>query len=233
MRLQTVGFFSQEAEPVQLEGLLYPMEGNGPWPAAIVCHPHPLGGGTMRNAVVAAMARALSARGVVTLRFNFRGVGESGGTHDNGRGEQADVGGALDWLCARPEVDPGRLYVTGYSFGAWVGLAHAQRDPRVAAVAAVGLVPWHVGLDLFQAAARSQAGSGLGQFDPDFLRTFTRPKIFVTGERDVFAPPELVKGLVDRLSPPKMLQIISGTDHFFEGHHQDVGALVADFLDGV
>lgn len=233
MRLEPVTFSSREAEPVQLEGLLYLMEGHGPWSAAIVCHPHPLGGGTMRNAVVAAMARALSASGVVTLRFNFRGVGESGGAYDQGRGEQADVAGALDWLCAQPQVDPQRLFVTGYSFGAWVGLAHAQSDPRVAAVAAVGLVPWHYDLDLFEAAARSHGGSGLGQFDAGFLQMFTRPKLFVTGEHDTFASPELIRGLVERLPPPKTLQVIPGTDHFLGGHHQDVGTLVADYLAGV
>jgi len=233
MRLEPVTFSSREAEPVQLEGLLYPMEGHGPWPAAIVCHPHPLGGGTMRNAVVAAMARALSASGVVTLRFNFRGVGESCGAHDQGRGEQADVAGALDWLCAQPQVDPQSLFVTGYSFGAWVGLACAQNDPRVAAVAAVSLVPWHYDLDLFEAAGRSHGGSGLGQFDAGFLRMFARPKFFVTGERDTFAPPELIKGLVDRLPQPKTFHVIPGTDHFLGGCHQDVGTLVADFLAGV
>jgi alpha/beta superfamily hydrolase len=184
----------------------------------------------MHNGVVTAIARALSTRGVVALRFNFRGTGRSGGHHDNGRGEQADVAGALDWLLAQPGIDPCRVSLVGYSFGAWVGLTHAQTDARVVAVAAVGLVAWRYDTDFYRLGAGPDQGIALGQFDPDFLQTFSRPKLFVVGEHDSFAPPDRLQTLVDRLPDPKSFHIIPGSDHFLQGHERRVGHLVAGFL---
>jgi alpha/beta superfamily hydrolase len=223
-QIEPVTFSSSGSHPVQLEGRLHLVEGRGTWPAAVVCHPHPLGGGTMHNGLVSAMAQALARQGVLALRFNFRGVGASQGQHDRGRGEQADVAGALDWLLARPEVDPWRVSVVGYSFGAWVGLSQAQADPRVAAVAAVGLVPWQPDLDL------NRLGQELGHFAPDFLSSFARPKLFISGAHDAFAPPSVLRALVDVLPPPKRLHIVPDTDHFFGGHEAEVGQQVAEFL---
>ena len=232
-KLKPVTFPSAGSHPVQLEGMFHLLEGEGPWPAAVVCHPHPLGGGTMHNSVVTVIARALAAGGIMALRFNFRGVERSGGEHDNGRDEQADVAGALDWLLAQPGVDPRRVSMVGYSFGAWVGLSHAQADPRVAAVAAVGLVAWRFDADFYRLRAGRDSGVQTWQFDPDFLRSFTRPKLFVTGERDAFAPPEALRGLVGRLPPPKSLHVVPGTDHFFWGREQEAGRLVAEFIAGL
>jgi alpha/beta superfamily hydrolase len=180
----------------------------------------------MHNGVVRSIARALSDRGVLALRFNFRGVGRSGGKHDKGQAEQEDVAGALDWLLNQPGVDPERIVLVGYSFGAWVGLSLAQRDLRVTATAAVGLVAWHDEPSLFSSGALA----GLGQFEPDFLKTLNRPKLFITGEYDSFAPPEAVRVLVERLPPPNELRILGGTDHFFAGREAEVGELVADFI---
>lgn len=227
-KIRPVTFPSRGSQPVQLEGILHFTEGAGHWPAAVVCHPHPLGGGSMHNGVVTAIARALSARGIAALRFNFRGAGRSGGRHDNGQAEQADVAGALDWLLAQPWVDPWRVSLVGYSFGAWVGLSHAQNDARVAAVAAAGLVAWSYDTDLYRLGAGGT--SALSQFDPEFLLSFSRPKLFVVGEHDAFAPPEGLQSLVNRLPDPKSLHIVPGTDHFFVGQERVVGTLVSDFL---
>jgi len=229
-KLQPVLFTSAGSHPVQLEGMLHLPAGEGPWPAAVICHPHPLGGGTMHNPVVTAVTRALVARGILALRFNFRGVGRSDGQHDGGRGEQSDVAGALDWLLSLPQVDPWHVAVVGYSFGAWVGLSQAQTDPRVSAVAAVGLVAWHHDADFYQATARSGRDLEAWQFAPDFLRDFGRPKLFVSGDRDPFAPAPLLRSLVARLPPPKELHLLPGADHFFGGQEQQVGQLVAGFL---
>jgi alpha/beta superfamily hydrolase len=235
-RSKSVTFPSAGGQPIQLQGEFHWLGGEVQWPAVVVCHPHPLGGGTMRNAVVTTISRALVSRGVLALRFNFRGVGRSGGRHDNGRGERADVAGALDWLLDQPQVDPWRVGVVGYSFGAWVGLSHAQEDPRVAAVGAVALVPWREDVDFYQAVgqlsrqgASSQPG-GAWQFAPDFLQSFTRPKLFVSGEQDSFAPSPLLEGLVDRLPPPKELHLLPGTDHFLMGREGQVGDLVSSFF---
>ena len=183
----------------------------------------------MYNGVVAALARALAARGVIVLRFNFRGVGRSGGRYDQGRGEQADVAGVLDWLLAQSGVDPERVAVVGYSFGAWVALAHAQTDARVAAMAAVALVAWRYDA----LAAGSNAGLNLGEFDAGSMRSFTRPKLFVSGEHDAFTPPQALRSLVDRLPPPKELHFLPRTDHFFQGREGEVGQLVADYIAGL
>jgi alpha/beta superfamily hydrolase len=198
------------AHPLQLEGVLHLVDREERGPAAVVCHPHPLGGGSMYNGVVVAMARELAARGMMALRFNFRGVGGSEGQHDGGRGEQADLAGALDWLRAQPSVDPGRVSLAGYSFGAWVALVHAQTDPRLVAAAMVGLP-----------AEMCDAG---------MMCSFARPKFFVTGEHDQLAPPDALRKLVQDLPAPKTIRVVHGADHFWAGLEQKVGGLVADFL---
>jgi alpha/beta superfamily hydrolase len=164
----------------------------------------------MHNSVVTAIAKALEARGVMALRFNFRGVGASEGQHDGGRGEQADVAGALDLLVGQPTVDPWRVSLVGYSFGAWVGLAQAGADPRIRAAALVSLVAEHC--------------------DAESLHSLTRPKLLVTGEYDQLAPPRALRKLVDQLPPPKTLQVVRGADHFWRGREQEVAELVADFI---
>jgi alpha/beta superfamily hydrolase len=209
-KLRSVSFPSAGSDPMQLEGMLHFFEGQGQWPACVVCHPHPLGGGTMHNNVVTAITEALAAHGVMVLRFNFRGVGGSSGQHDHGRGEQADVAGALDWLLDQPQVDPWRVFLAGYSFGAWIALKHAQTDARVSALAAVGLV-----------AEQCEAGS---------MQSFTGPKLFATGEQDSLAPPQPLRRLVEQLPPPKTLHLIPGVDHFWWGREQEAGKLVAGFF---
>jgi len=193
-----------------LEGVLHMPNGTGPFPAAVVCHPHPLMGGRMDNTVVVAVCRELAARGWVVLRFNFRGAGRSGGSFDQGRGEMDDVSGAMDFLSAQAVVDAGRLAVAGYSFGAEVGLRHATRDPRISWLVGIALVREHYA-------------------DP-FLDADPRPKLFIAGERDPWAPPSALHEYVARLSPPKTVHVISGTDHFFAGREGEVAGLIADFL---
>jgi len=232
-RIKPVTFASAGSHPVQLEGSLHFVDGQGQWPAAVICHPHPLGGGSMHNSVVWAIAHALASRGVLALRFNFRGVGRSGGQHDHGRGERADVAGALDWLLADPNVDPWRVSVVGYSFGAWIGLAQAQTDARVAAVAAVGLAAWHYDAEFSENNTPPDLGTDAWDVEPDLLRSYTRPKLFVTGEFDSFSPPGVLRRWVDGLPPPREVYVVERSDHFMQGRERDVGELVGDFLGGL
>jgi len=231
-QIKPVLFRSAGSAPLDLEGLLHLAAGEGPQPAAVVCHPHPLGGGTMHNAVVAAIARSLVARGITALRFNFRGVGRSEGQHDYGRGERADVAGALDWLLSQPGVDPQWVAVVGYSFGAWVGLAQAQEDPRPTAVVGVGLPAWHYDAGFAQTHALPELGADRWTFDPAFLHSFRRPKLLVSGEFDSFAPLAAVQRFASQLPPPKTLHIVRGADHFFRGQEKAVGEVVAGFIAG-
>jgi alpha/beta superfamily hydrolase len=167
-------------------------------------------GGTMDNTIVVALCRALAARGWATLRFDFRGAGRSEGAFDAGHGEMDDVAGALDFLCAQADVDPDRLAVMGYSFGAGVALHHSVRDSRPRWLAGIALVQEH--------------------HDDPFLDADPRPKLFVAGERDPWAPPEPLRAYVARLRPPAALQVVPDTDHFFGGRESEVAEIIAEWL---
>ncbi len=163
--------------------------------AAIVCHPHPQYGGTMHNKVVFRAASALREMGFVTLRFNFRGVGRSTGAYDFGIGEQEDVRAAIDFLAGRRA--PSRLWLVGYSFGAWVGLKVAAEDERISALVGIG-VPVDVN-------------------DFQFLTHCHKPKFFIQGTHDEFGSVEHVNALLLTLPEPKDVIFIEGADHFFTG----------------
>lgn len=221
---QRVTFNSRGMPGLALEGIVHWPEAAGPWPAAVVAHPHPLYGGTMHNNLVIAIARGLAAHGIAALRFNFRGVMGSEGEHDNGRGEQDDVVGAIDWLLAQPDIDPARVAATGYSFGAWVALTEAVGDPRVRAVAAVGLAPWRLDGDV------SEPVDSRVQFAAGYLQSLTRPRLFIAGDRDPIAPAAALRTLVSHLPPPVTLHVLPGADHSFALHERHVAGLIARFL---
>ncbi|HXM23513.1 MAG TPA: alpha/beta family hydrolase [Terriglobales bacterium] len=172
--------------------------------AALVCHPHPLYGGTLHNKVVFHTMKALNSFGSPVLRFNFRGAGLSQGEHDNGDGEVEDVRVALDWLDREFHLP---LIFAGFSFGAAVGLRAACPDARVGAVIALGLPV---------AAIADRV------YDFEFLRNCMKPKLFVSGDRDQFGPRAKLEGIVGSLPDPKKLVIVEGADHFFEGRLREL-----------
>jgi alpha/beta superfamily hydrolase len=208
--IQEVIFPAAGGRPL-LEGMLHMPDGSGPFPGAVVCHPHPLMGGTMDNAIVVAVCHVLAARGWAALRFNFRGAGASEGHFDEGRGERNDVAGAVTFLRTRAKLDPNQVAIVGYSFGAEVGLRHAARDTQVG---------WLVGIALVQE-----------NYDDPFLDADTRPKLFIVGERDPWAPTEELRAYVARLSPPKTLHILPHTDHFFAGCEAEVATLIGKWVE--
>lgn len=178
-----------------LEGLLETVAPANPPQAALVCHPHPLYGGTMHTKVVYHAARALARAGMPVLRFNFRGVGRSAGIFDAGRGEQDDVRAALDFLAARyPRAG---IVLAGFSFGSWVGLQVGCEDRRVTLLIGLGLP--------------------INDSDFSYLLGCAKPKLFVQGARDQFGSREKLVGLFDQLPEPKQLVWIEGADHFFQG----------------
>jgi len=172
--------------------------------AAVVCHPHPVYGGTLHNKVVFHAMKALNALGLPVLRFNFRGTGLSEGQHDHGTGEVDDVRVALDWLDQEFHLP---LIFAGFSFGAAVGLRAACPDPRVQAVIALGT-------PITPVDERT--------YDYDVLKTCTKPKLLVSGSRDQFAPKAKLEALVDSLPEPKKLVMIEAADHFFEGRLREM-----------
>ena len=167
--------------------------------SAIVCHPHPLFGGTLHNKVVFHAMKALNSFGFPVLRFNFRGTGLSEGDHASGHGEVDDVRAALDWL-QREFTLP--VIFAGFSFGAAVGLRAAYSNDRVPALIALGLPAVPVEDRIY---------------DFEFLRECTKPKLFVSGSRDEFGPPGKLEALVNSFAEPKKLVRIPAGDHFFEG----------------
>jgi alpha/beta superfamily hydrolase len=194
----------------QLEALLREPEGS-PRAAAVVCHPHPLHGGTMHTKAVYRAAQGLNEAGFVTLRFNFRGVGASTGTHEDGIGERGDVTAALDWLV---EGYPGLpLIVGGFSFGSMVGLTVGTRDERVDGLLGLGL-PIH---NL--------------NYDFDFLGRTTKPLLVVQGENDEFGSGAEVAGVLSQLGPHITLVRISGSDHYFQNGLDEMRAAVRSYYE--
>ena len=177
--------------------------------AAVVCHPHPLFGGTLHNKVVFHTMKALNGFGFPVLRFNFRGAGLSHGEHDHGDGEVEDVRAALNWLDAEFHLP---LVFAGFSFGAAVGLRAACPDARVKALIGVGTPAIPVAADAEEPRV----------YKFDFLRECIKPKLFVSGARDPFGPRAQLEALVASVADPKKLVLIEGADHFFEGRLREL-----------
>lgn len=207
----------------RLEALLWSLPEGGtdrgesarPPLAAVVCHPHPLFGGTMHNKVVYQTAKTLQRFGLPVLRFNFRGVGSSEGAYDEGRGEQGDVSAALDFLAAEyPDVP---LLLAGFSFGSWVGLRVGCRDSRVTDLIGLGLPVGDMGRRGFS-----------------YLEECVKPKLLVCGELDAFGPPEKLR-TVAAAFPPHIrevtdIAVVPAADHFFAGHLPELDSTIADWL---
>ena len=197
----------------RLEAILWkPTSVKRPSLAALVCHPHPLFGGTMHNKVVYQTAKTLDARGIPVLRFNFRGAGLSGGVHDRGHGEQDDVRTALDFLKAEFPGVP--LLLAGFSFGAWVGLRAGCQDSRVSHLIGLGIP--------------------VNDSDFSFLWRCNKAKLFVHGSNDEYGAIAKVKTLVASLPGDNHLVVVEGADHFFAGKLDQLdGAINTWFTDHV
>ena len=188
-----------------------------PRPGVVVCHPHPLYGGDMENNVVVALCRILAGGGLTALRFNFRGVGRSGGSFGDGLGEREDARAALDFLAGAEGVDDERLALAGYSFGALVALTTMDErarpsDRRVRAVVAVSL---------------PAGGTDIGSVRQG------APTLLISGDRDNIAPAARLTEMAASLQllPPKdEVRSVAGADHFWWGHEEALGAIVLEFL---
>jgi hypothetical protein len=176
--------------------------------AAVVCHPHPLFGGTMHNKVIYQAAKSLDAPGLPVLRFNFRGAGLSAGEHDRGNGEQDDVRSALDFL--RQKFPGVPVLLAGFSFGAWVGLQVGCADERVSHLIGLGLP--------------------VNNTDFSFLRQCGKPKLFVHGSNDEHGAIAKVKTLVASLPGENHLVAVEGVDHFFAGKLDQLSAAITNWL---
>ncbi len=181
-----------------------------PRAAVVFAHPHPQHGGTMHTKAVFQGAKGLTRIGCAVLRFNFRGVGGSAGTFDDGAGEQADFTAAIDAMAARyPGV---AIWAAGFSFGAWVALEVGAEDPRVSVL--IGIAP------------------PVSKPSYSFARVLesAKPKFLVQGDLDEVAPVKDLWAFYARLRDPKELVLIDGASHLFEGKTREVGEALEDLL---
>jgi hypothetical protein len=184
----------------KIEALLQEHEARDHALAAVVCHPHPLYGGTMHNKVVHRAAAVLHALGAAVLRFNFRGAGKSAGRHDGGVGELEDARAALAFVAQRY---PGaRRWLAGFSFGAWIASRLAASEPGVERLI---LIAPPVTNSSFEA-----------------LESLATPKLVVQGSADEVVPPAAVREQFRRWAEPKKLVEVPGASHFFD---RQLGAL--------
>ncbi len=206
MKLEKVVFMSGT---LKLEGrLMSPAAaGTDPVPGVVLCHPHPLYGGSMNNNVTHALSKALVEKGIAALLFNFRGVGLSEGAYDHGRGEMEDARSAVLFLAAREGIDSFRLGLIGYSFGGTVALASGIGDDDVKAVAAVS--PPEL---------------------PDL--SGPKPRLIVCGTKDTLVSASGIQQEIERIAGDgaASVEIIEGADHFWGGYEGELADLVVDFF---
>ncbi len=183
-----------------LEALYH--QGDAGKPAIVVCHPHPVYGGTMRNKVVYWMSRAFEELGYSVLRFNFRGVEKSEGSWDEGLGEADDVTAMIDWLEQKHPACP--LYLAGFSFGCFAGLQAARRDMRIEKMLAVA--------------------PAVSLWSFDFMNGDTRPLTIIQGTEDEIVPYEQVKAWANG-QPQASFHTINGAGHFFPKHMDELMTL--------
>jgi alpha/beta superfamily hydrolase len=193
-----------------LEGILAVPEGAGLFPAVIVCHPHPLYGGSMDNNVVNSLSETLTRASVVSLKFNFRGVGGSQGEFDQGIGERKDVEAAISFISAVKEVDLERIGLAGYSAGAGFAFPVGFNDDRIRALAAIS--------------------PPLPMFDFDFLKGCPKPKLLISGSRDELIPIDQFLEFCQNLPEPKECENVEGADHFWWGYESLLATKVTAFF---
>ena len=207
MRQSAVSFI---AKGMTFEGIIALPDGEGPFPGVVMCHPHPLNGGNMDNNVVVAVTFGLADAGIASLRFNFRGVGNSQGEHSKGEKEYEETLVAMDFLGALPDVNDERIGLGGYSFSTRVICAHKQlyKKPRAIALVAPSL----------EAITDSP------------LQSDKTPRMIITGDRDRLANSDGADEQLARFNPPADYHLIPGADHFWVGQEGEMAACVVQFF---
>ena len=207
MRQSAVSFI---AKGMALEGIIALPDGEGPFPGVVMCHPHPLNGGNMDNNVVVAVTFGLADAGIASLRFNFRGVGNSQGEHSKGEKEYEETLVAMDFLGALPDVNDERIGLGGYSFSTRVICAHKQLYKKPLAIALVA--------------------PSLEAITDSPLQSDKTPRMIITGDRDRLANSDGADEQLARFNPPADYHLIPGADHFWVGQEGEMAACVVQFF---
>jgi len=197
-------------EDFTLEGKWYCPEGDGPFPAVIICHPHPLYGGNFRNNVVRAVYWELARLSIAVLRFNFRGVGESGGAYGDGIAEVRDVQAAIEFALKQPGIDAKRIGLAGYSFGGGVSVRVIDVDRRIKALALISPM--------------------LDENSWTILGNLAVPKLIVVGNEDAYFPASGYEANISKVAAPKEFKVVPGADHFWQGREAELAAAVGRFI---
>lgn len=187
-----------QSTSIRLEGLINFDEALSFKGGAIFFHPHPQYGGDMYNPVIDTAVKVAAQSGFSTLRFNFRGVGESEGSYGEGIGEREDVGSAIEYFAHKLKNHDIHLILVGYSFGSWMSLNNFVNDIRVRGMVAIA--------------------PPLELYDFKILEGCKKKKLFIAGSKDTWCPRDLLEDWFWRLDEPKSLKIIEGADHFFFSH---------------
>ena len=194
-----------QAGDVKIEGLVHNAPGEK---GVVVSHPHPLYGGDMNNNVVETIVEAYREKGYTTLRFNFRGMGESTGSYDEGLGEQEDVKAALAYLYGMGKIS---IDLAGYSFGAWV-------DAR-------GLKSYE------QARCLVMVSPPVNFLDFSFLEYNEKIQLVIAASQDDIGPPDRIKKMLPVWNPKARFSVIEGSDHFYWGWNGDIKRIIHEFLE--
>jgi alpha/beta superfamily hydrolase len=195
---------------LSLEGVLTLPRGKAPFPAVIVCHPHPLYGGSMDNNVVNGICRALAQASLASFKFNFRGVGKSEGEFGQGDGERMDVEAAVSFITTVGEVGQDRMGIAGYSAGAAFALPVCIENDNIKALAAVSPPE--------------------SMFDFASLKGCTKPKLLIAGSEDEFIPSGQFLEFCQNISTPREFDLIEGADHFWWGYEPVLANRVTAFF---
>jgi uncharacterized protein len=207
--IEDVRFSSVGMPAVELVGRLHLPAPEGRWPAVVLCHPQPLVS-DMDDPLLVQLAHALTEARLAALRFNFRGVAPSQGDSTDGRLEPLDVGGAVSWLAARPDIDAERIALVGHAFGAYVALAYADVDPRVRTIVAVS--------------------PPMYRLTPQFVATLDRPRLFVIAEDDEVCPRYKLEPWLARQPGTRGLSVIGGAQHLMRGSERAAAAPIISYL---
>jgi alpha/beta superfamily hydrolase len=207
-RLEALLDEPQPIRTIGADGLLYPGHADRLRAAVVIGHPHTEYGGTMHTKVIYQAAKAFSRIGCAVLRFNFRGAGTSAGAFTGGPGEKDDFRAAIDFMHDRyPEA---RMWASGMSFGAWIGLSVGAADSRISTLIGIALP--------------------VATYDWERVRTSPKPKFFIHGERDEICPLKEMREFYARAAEPKELVVIDAADHLFDGKVSEVADAVEDLL---
>jgi len=199
-----------QSSSLDLVGMIHLPDGDGPFPAVVVCHPHPLYGGSMDNNVINIICNDLVRASCISFKFNFRGVGASQGSFSNGPGEMDDVRAAITFISKLKQVDPARLGLAGYSAGAAWGLTAVCRDDRIKALAAVS--------------------PPLSMFDFNCLYDCAKPKLMISGRLDNLIPEIPFLKFCQSLPEPIECYSVDGADHFWEGYTEAISHKITRFF---